>query len=105
MWNKDGEFQLQRQIPRQNNIKVCIETWRQRYQKRMNPWLGRQGNCLTLGSWHFSLHIKKKKNSKYIQNNDPMWGRNKEKFENLPYFTLWFNLTSFSMRSEDLSRN
>lgn len=96
---------LQRQIPRQSNIKVCIETWRQRYQKRMNPWLGRQGNCLTLGSWHFSLHIKKKKNSKYIQNNDPMWGRNKEKFENLPYFTLWFNLTSFSMRSEDLSRN
>lgn len=52
---------LQRQIPRQSNIKVCIETWRQRYQKRMNPWLGRQGRCLDIGNSDiFSSHKKEK---------------------------------------------
>ena len=64
MWNKDGEFQLQRQIPRQNNIKVCTETWRQRYQKRMNPWLGRQGRCLDIGNLTFFSSHKKEKELK-----------------------------------------
>ena len=55
---------LQRQIPRQNNIKVCIETWRQRYQKRMNPWLGRQGSYLDIGNLTFFSSQKREKELK-----------------------------------------
>ena len=53
-------FSWKDKIPRQSHIKACIETWRQRYQKRMNPWLGRQGSCLYTGNLMFPLHIKKK---------------------------------------------
>ena len=98
-------FSWKDKIPRQSHIKACIETWRQRYQKRMNPWLGRQGSCLYSGNLMLSSSHRKENRTQNIQNNDPMWRKNKEKFEKLSYFTLWFNMTSFPIRSEDLSRH
>ena len=54
-------FSCKGKIPKQSHIKTCIETWRQRYQKRMNPWLGRQGSCLDIGNLTFFYSHKKKK--------------------------------------------
>ena len=52
-------FSWKDKILRQSHIKACIETWRQRYQKRMNPWLSRQGSCLYTGNSMLSSSHKK----------------------------------------------
>ena len=62
MGNKDGEFQLQRQNTKTKPRKSRHRDLKTIYQKRMNPWLGRQGSCLDIGNLtFFSSHKKEKR--------------------------------------------
>ena len=52
-------FSCKDKILKQSHIKACIETWRQRYKKRMN-----QGSYLDIGNLTFFSSHKKEKELK-----------------------------------------